>query len=53
VSYGLDVPPLNEATLTALRDFLPAAAGLSNPIKVLSPGRGCVVVDARVLLRRI
>ena len=36
VSYGLEVPPLSEATSTALRYFLPAAAGLSNPIDMLA-----------------
>jgi hypothetical protein len=24
-----------------------------NPVKVLSPGRGCVVVDNRILLRSL
>ncbi len=35
-SYGLDVPPLSDVTLKALRAFLPAAAGLSNPIDLLA-----------------
>ena len=40
--------------VSAMVEDLPEIAEMDfNPIKVLSPGRGCVVVDARVLLRRI
>ncbi len=35
-SYGLQVLPLSETTVDALRDLLPAAAGLSNPIDLLA-----------------
>jgi len=40
--------------VSAMVEDLPEIAEMDfNPIKVLSPGRGCVVVVARVLLRRI
>ncbi|MCJ7831659.1 MAG: GNAT family N-acetyltransferase, partial [Dehalococcoidia bacterium] len=51
-SYGLDVPHLSEATLRALRDFLPAAAGLSNPIDLLASASGDDYARAlRILLQ--
>ena len=34
--HGLQVTPLQEHTLDALRTFLPAAAGLQNPIDMLA-----------------
>jgi hypothetical protein len=38
----------------AMVEDLPEIAEMDfNPIKVLSPGRGCVVVDTRILLPRI
>ncbi len=35
-SYGLQVSPPSEATINTLREFLPPAAGLSNPIDLLA-----------------
>jgi len=35
-AYGLHVPPLREEVKTALRAFLPAAAGLANPIDLIA-----------------
>jgi acetate---CoA ligase (ADP-forming) len=35
-AYGLRVPPLSEEVETALHSFLPAAAGLSNPIDLVA-----------------
>jgi acetyl coenzyme A synthetase (ADP forming)-like protein len=34
--FGLAVPPLDPATITALRGFLPAAASISNPVDMLA-----------------
>ena len=34
--FGLAVPPLDPATVTALRAFLPAAASISNPVDMLA-----------------
>jgi acetyl coenzyme A synthetase (ADP forming)-like protein len=34
--FGLAVPPLNAATVAALRQFLPAAASSSNPVDMLA-----------------
>jgi acetate---CoA ligase (ADP-forming) len=34
--FGLAVPPLDQATVTALREFLPAAASISNPVDMLA-----------------
>jgi acyl-CoA synthetase (NDP forming) len=40
--------------VSAMVEEVPEIAEMDfNPIKVMSPGRGCVVVDSRVLLRRI
>ncbi len=35
-SYGLRVPPLSDEVKAALRTFLPAAAGLANPIDLIA-----------------
>ncbi len=35
-SYGLHVPPLSDEIKAALRTFLPAAAGLANPIDLIA-----------------
>jgi len=35
-AYGLHVPPLREEVKAALRGFLPAAAGLANPIDLIA-----------------
>jgi acetate---CoA ligase (ADP-forming) len=35
-AFGLNVPPLREEVKTALREFLPAAAGLANPIDLIA-----------------
>jgi acetyl coenzyme A synthetase (ADP forming)-like protein len=34
--FGLSVPPLDPATVAALREFLPAAASISNPVDMLA-----------------
>ena len=34
--YGLRVPPLSDEVKAALRTFLPAAAGLSNPVDIIA-----------------
>ena len=34
--FGLAVPPLDPSTVTALREFLPAAASISNPVDMLA-----------------
>lgn len=51
-----DIPALEELLLrvSALVEDLPGMAEMDlNPVKVLSPGRGCVVVDNRILLRSL
>jgi acetate---CoA ligase (ADP-forming) len=35
-AYGLHVPPLREEVKSSLREFLPAAAGLSNPVDLIA-----------------
>jgi acyl-CoA synthetase (NDP forming) len=49
-----DVPALEQLLLrvSALVEDVPELAEMDlNPVKVLSPGEGCCVVDARILLR--
>ncbi len=51
-----DVPKLEEALLriSQLVGEFPAIAEMDlNPLKVLPPGRGCVALDARVLVKRV
>lgn len=51
-----DVAKLEEAILrvSQLVDEFPEVAEMDlNPLKVLPPGRGCVALDARVLVRRL
>jgi acyl-CoA synthetase (NDP forming) len=51
-----DIPALEEVLLrvSALVEDLPEVAEMDlNPVKVLSPGQGCVVVDNRILLRSL
>lgn len=48
-SYGLDVPRLSDRTVAHLREFLPAAAAISNPIDMIASAsadhyRRCVEV---------
>ncbi len=49
-----DVPALQDVLLrvSAMVEDLPEIVEMDlNPVKVLSPGHGCVVVDSRILLR--
>jgi acyl-CoA synthetase (NDP forming) len=51
-----DVPALEQLLLrvSALVEDVPELAEMDlNPVKVLSPGEGCCVVDARILLRPV
>ena len=51
-----DVPKLEEAILrvSQLVGEFPEVAEMDlNPLKVLPPGRGCVALDARVLVRKV
>jgi acyl-CoA synthetase (NDP forming) len=40
--------------VSAMVEDIPEIAEMDlNPVKVLSPGEGCCVVDARILLQRV